>query len=177
MCALAPNPYSPRRSPSPGQAQRPVADQAGAEERGGLEVVVGLGDGKAEALVRDDLLGVAAVELIAGEARAVAQVLPPAQAVTTLAVGPAKPGDADALAGGEAGPAFGHSPDDLVPGDERQLRVGQLAVDDVEIGSADAARVHGDQHLTGLRDGHGELGLPERLPGAVEHHRLHGLSA
>ncbi len=30
--------------------------------------------------------------------------------------------------------------DDLMPEDERQLRLGQLAVDDVEIGAAHAAR-------------------------------------
>ena len=36
---------------------------------------------------------------------------------------------------------------DLVAGHERQLRVGQLAVDDVQVGAADAAGAHLEEHL------------------------------
>jgi len=41
-----------------------------------------------------------------------------------------------------------HRPDDLVPEHERQLRPSQLSVDDVEVGSADAARVDVQTHLS-----------------------------
>src|SRR5205085_4547202 len=81
------------------EAKRPVADQPGAEERRGLDVRVSLRDREAEARVGDRVLGVAAVEVVAGEARSVAEVLPAAQAVAALAARPAEPRDADAPAG------------------------------------------------------------------------------
>ena len=41
--------------------------------------------------------------------------------------------------------------DDLVAENERQLRVGELAVDDVQVGAADAAGAHAEQHLARAR--------------------------
>ena len=79
------------------QAQRPVADQPGAEQRRRLRVRIAVGDRQAEALVGDGQLGVAAVDVVAGEAGVVAEVLAAAAAVAALAVGPAEPGDADPL--------------------------------------------------------------------------------
>ena len=153
-------------------AQRAVADQPGAEERRRLHVVEALRDRKAEALVRDDELRVAAVELVAGEARAVAEVLAPA-AVAALAAGPAEPGHANPLAGREAlaGPAT------TVPTTSWPERAGasgrELAVDDVEIRAADAAGVDGRSTCpaAGLR--HRQLVLAERLSRRFEHHGLH----
>ena len=59
--------------------------------------------------------------------------------------------DPDAVSGGVLLDALAdlvHHADDLVPEDERELRVGQLAVDDVEVGAADAARQHPDAQLS-----------------------------
>ena len=47
--------------------------------------------------------------------------------------------------------------DDLVARDERQLRVLELPVDDVEVGAADAAREHPQQDLA--RGGLGDRGV------------------
>ena len=47
-------------------------------------------------------------------------------------------------------PPLEHLADDLVAGDERQLRVGELAVDDVQVGPADAAGAHAQQDLPGF---------------------------
>ena len=105
-----------------GEPERPVADQPGAEERGGLDVAVAVGDRQAEALVGDRQLGVAAVEVVAGEAGAVAEVLTAAQAVAARPVRPAEPGHAEPAA------VLGDA-DDLVAEDERQLGVGQLPVE------------------------------------------------
>ena len=99
--------------------QRAVADQARAEQRRGLEILVALGNGEAEPLVRDDALGVAAVQLVPGEAGPVAQVLAPGAAVAAGAVRPAEPGDADAGARREALSTALDRADDLVPDDER----------------------------------------------------------
>jgi len=57
--------------------------------------------------------------------------------------------------------------------DDLALRVGQLAVDDVEVGAADGARVHLDDDLLGARLGSRELRGAQRPPRLVEHHRAH----
>ena len=57
------------------RAAGPVADQPGAQERRAWKVLVALGEREAEALVGHRALGVAAVEVVAGEAGAVAEVL------------------------------------------------------------------------------------------------------
>ena len=80
------------------QAQRPVADQAGAEQRRRLLVGLAVGDREAVALVGDGELRVAAVDVVAGEAGPVAEVLATAAAVAALAAGPAEPGDPDPVA-------------------------------------------------------------------------------
>ena len=134
------------------QAQRPVADQPGAEQRRRLLVRVALRERQAEALVGDGQLGVAAVEVIAGEAGVVAEVLAAGAAVAALAVGPAEPGDADAVAGREALRPLaraGDGADDLVARHQRQRRLAELAVEDVQVGAADAAGADRDQHLAG----------------------------
>ena len=122
-----------------GHAQRAVADQPGAEQRRDLLVGMVLGEREAEALVGDGQLGVAAVELVAGEAGAVAEVLAAGAAEAAGAVGPAQPRHADALALRVALAVAGDAGDDLVAEHERQLRLGQLAVGDVQVGATDPA--------------------------------------
>uniref|UniRef100_A0A0U1PBP6 Uncharacterized protein n=1 Tax=Mizugakiibacter sediminis TaxID=1475481 RepID=A0A0U1PBP6_9GAMM len=159
-----------------GEAQRAVADQAGAEQRRGFGVAVLRGQGEAVARVGERVLGVAAVELIAGEARLLAQVLAAAAAVGANAAGPAQPRHADALAFAEALDARAarhHRADDLVAGDQLRLRLRQLAVDHVQIGAADRAGVHADQQLLRTR-----LGPRPRLRDQggvrrVQHHGAH----
>src|SRR6185295_8830100 len=56
-----------------GQAQRPIADQPGTEQRRRLLVGIPLWDREAEALVGDRQLGISAIEVVAGEAGAVAE--------------------------------------------------------------------------------------------------------
>src|SRR4029077_3470487 len=106
------------------QAQRPVADQAGAEQRRRPLVGQAGWDREAEALIGDRQLGVAAVDVVTGEAGAVAEVLAAAGAVAAHAAGPAQPRHSDPVAGREAArpfPGARHGADDLVAGDERQL--------------------------------------------------------
>ena len=127
-------------------------------------------------MVGDGVLREAAVELIAREAGALAEVLAAAQAVAALAARPAEPGHADALAGREgvnSVPGADHGSDDLVPGHEGQLRLSELAVDDVQVGTADAARVDADEHLATRDLGIRENACPQRAAGLVQDHRAH----
>jgi hypothetical protein len=107
-----------------GEAQRAVADQPGAEERRRLDVVVPDGKREAVVLVGDDPLRIATVELVSREPGRLAEVLPARAAVAARSVRPAEPGDA------EPAPVL-RPADDLVARDERELRVRELAVDDV----------------------------------------------
>ena len=119
-------------------------------------------------MVADRILGVAAIDVVAGEAGAIAEVLAVTSAVAALSVRPAKPGNADAIAGREALGARterGDLADDLVAENERQLGAGQFTVDDVQIGATYTTGLDLDQHLArpglGLRD----VSEPERSAG------------
>src|SRR5207245_6691510 len=81
-----------------GQPQRAEADQACAQQGGRLQVGVAGREGEAEARVGHGVLRVSAVDVIAGEARLVAEVLLAGAAVAARAVRPAQPGHADAIA-------------------------------------------------------------------------------
>src|SRR5205085_9610052 len=74
-----------------GHRERPLSDESGAQERGRLKVRISLGHGKGVALVGDRVLRVPAVDVVTGEARAVAEVLQPRAAVAALAVSPPEP--------------------------------------------------------------------------------------
>ena len=99
-------------------SQRAMADQPGAEQRRGLPIGVAVGEGEAEARVGDGVLREAAVDVAAGEARALAQVLAPGAAERALAARPAQPRHADAP------PVAGDGPDDLVAEHPRRARHG-----------------------------------------------------
>ena len=159
-----------------GQAQRPEPDQAGAQERRSLKVRVSLRDREGEALVDCGQLGVAAVNVVAGEPCPQTEVLAAREAVAALTVRPTEPGDADAVAFPEAIRAVSprdHRSDHLVPRDERQLGTVELPVDDVEVGAAHPARVDADQHIAVTWHRLRDLGRLERRSRGLEDHRTH----
>jgi hypothetical protein len=169
--AVEPEPLAVAREP-----ERAIADQPGAEERRELQRRVVLRQPEAVARVGNRKLRVAAVQVVAGEAGAQAEVLAAAAAEAAVAVRPAEPGDADALAGLELHPFTRgvHDSDDLMAEDERQLRFGQLAVDDVQVGPADAAGLDANANLAVPGLGVRQLHLLQRPAGNVEHQRTHG---
>ena len=123
------------------------------------------GDGEAEPRVGHGELGVAPVERVAGEAGPVAQVLPVRSAEAALAARPAQPGNADPVAGREPVDRVADGLDrahDLVAQDERQRRVGELAVQHVQVGAAHGAGAHADEHLSGSGRGRRDLGRSKR---------------
>ena len=166
--AVEADPFCVARDP-----ERAVADQPGAEKRRRLDVAERRRHGEAEPLVRDAELRVATVQVVAGEERAVAEVLTPGATVRTRAARPAEPRHSDAVARRESSGARHDLGDDLVTGDERELRPGQLAVDDVQVGAADAAREHAEERLSRAGLGIGQLDLPKRRASRRQHHRPH----
>jgi hypothetical protein len=64
-------------------------------------------------------------------------------------------------------------PDDLVTDDQRQLRIGKLAVDDVQVRTADRTGVNLQEQLALARLRYRHIGEHERLALAVENHYVH----
>jgi hypothetical protein len=86
---------------------------------------------------------------------------------------PAEPGDADARSPLEPIAALEHLAHDLVAEHERELRVGELSIDDVQVGTADTAGANAEEDLPGHGCRIGDLGRTKRLARRVEHHRAH----
>ena len=167
-----PKPVDPDQRRVPGDAQGAVADQPSAHQRRRLDVAIARVDGKAIALVGDGQLGIAAIDLVAGEASAVAQILAAAAAVLAHPAGPVEPRHADPVADREPVgrfPLLDDDADDLVPGNERQLRIGKLAVDDMQICPAHGAGAHRDQQLLRAGMRRRQLRRRQRAPGAGQH--------
>jgi len=131
---------------------------------------------QAEGGVGGDMGREASVPTVAGEHRFVAQVLPVREAVGAVAAGLPEPGNPDPLTDApavHAGPGAQHSADNLVPGNDRQPRLRQFAVDDVQVGATHGASLHVHQELArgGLRVG--ALLHTKGFAGDVQHHCAH----
>ncbi len=93
-----------------------------------------------------------------------------------MAAGVAQPRHADAVPHPElfhlSAPGR-HRADDFVAEDQGQLGFGQLAVHDVQVGAADAAGPHPDEHLlrAGMRDR--DLQVFEGLARGLQDHGVH----
>ena len=123
-------------------------------------VRVSVRDGEAVALVRNCELRVAAVDGVAGEERAVAQVLMAREAVPAFAVSPAEPRHANTGARLVSRASLENLADDLMPEHERKLRLGEVAVDDVQVGAAHTARANPKHDLARPGLGVGKRGEP-----------------
>src|SRR5262249_52981877 len=71
--------------------ERAVTDQSGAQQRRRLGIAIALGDGKHVARIGHRVLSVAAVDLIAGEERVIAEIFAARAAIEAGAVGVAEP--------------------------------------------------------------------------------------
>jgi hypothetical protein len=159
-----------------GKLERAIADQSGTEQRRSLGVAVTFRQFEHIARVGHRVAGIAAVDLIAGEARIVAEILLARAAIGASAVGPAEPGHTDAVADCQLRHALAErfdAADDLMPEHERQLGLVELAVENVQVGTAYAAGRHLDQDLPAPWLGHCDFGVLEWCAGALKQHRLH----
>ena len=169
-------------SPDPGRVarhpERTVADQPGAQQRRRLGVGEIVREREAVAPVGQQVLGIAAVEGIAGEARRRAEVLLAGPAEAAVAAGPAEPGHAHASPFLEIldTVAPGRDPaDHLVARHQGQLGLGEFAVDHVQIGAADPAGGNPDEQLAGAGLGPRQLRGTQLARRALQHHGPHGL--
>src|SRR5437879_8704160 len=115
-----------------------------------MQVFVAFRQHKTKALVGNAELGIAPVDVIAGEARVDAKVLEPSAAEAAGFVDVAKPGDAEAVTARKSlGALAGRldPTDDHVADHERELGLAQLAVHDVEVRAAHGADRDTDEDL------------------------------
>ena len=131
-------------------AERAVADQPRAEQRRCAHIIVAVRNSKTETRIGRDVLGIAAVDRVAAEARPPAEILAARAAEIAFAAGPSEPRNADAFADPKTSDAFTEFfdvSDDFVSWNQRQLRIRQLTVDNVQIGAANRARRHAHEHF------------------------------
>src|SRR6185437_9565773 len=109
-----------------------------------------------------------------------AQILAPGAAIAALPACPAQPRHADAVPDPEAigvASRFDYGADDLVTRHEMRFRIGQLAIDDMQIGTAHGACPHADDELSGTGYRALEIDRTERPPRLVENHGAHRVLA
>src|SRR5437762_7900638 len=131
-------------------------------------------EGKAR--VRNCVGRIAAIDLVAGELREWTQVLLPSQTEIALAARAAKPGHADPVTNFEpcdAGTKFVHMPDDFVAGHDRQPRVRQFAIDEMQVCPADGAGRHPYPDFSLRRDAPFAFPLLERRADFLKAHCAH----
>src|SRR5262249_6180957 len=131
----------PSAGTDPGQSQRAVPDDPGAQERRRVLRRDRAWEREDPARIGRQALGVAAVSVATGEPRPLAEVLAPALAEPAAPAHPGHPADADAVPRREAVHARSHLGDasrGLVAGHDGKPRT-DLPLDDVDVGAADPA--------------------------------------
>ncbi len=128
--------------------QTSIADQSGAQQRRGLCVGVRVWNGKTITLIGNGVFRIAAVKCVAGEFCFVAEILLAVLTIRAFGAGPTEPRHADSLADSKTSNVFAQSgdlADDFMTWDERQFRLGQFAIDNMEVGAAHRAGSDLDQ--------------------------------
>src|ERR1700730_11198598 len=95
--------------------------------------------------IRNCELGVTAINRVASEFCALAKIFAIRSAINAISVSPSKPRNADAITDRKsvhAIPDLFDAPHNLMPQNQRQLRVGQFTIDNVKVGAADGAGIH-----------------------------------
>ena len=130
------------------------ADQPGAEQRREFLIRPMFAERKRIMRVGNRVCGVATVARIAREDGIIAEIFVARQAKWAMAAGMAEPRNADALAKVkmcDIGADRIDPSDDLMSRNNRQFRIGQFAIDDMEIGAADAASADTNANFAAAR--------------------------
>jgi hypothetical protein len=139
---------------------RAISDEPCAKKRSCFHITIGRRYAKTVSLVCHGIFGIPAVSRVACEKRMLTEILLASVAVSALSAGIAQPWHADSFSLTECRdlrPDPGNSPNDLVSKDQGQLGISQLAIEDVQVGPADATGTHLDQHVVSPGLGHCHL--------------------
>jgi hypothetical protein len=154
-------------------AQAAEADDAGAEQGSGVEVVQGVRKGIDEAGAGESVFGVASVDRIAGKRRSVAQIFKAFRAIGARSIDASQPGNPDSRANRQF--PFHHLADDLMSRDQRTAQGREFAFGDVQVGAADSARANAQQHVARSNGRYSDFsdneGLFRLFENGCQHHK------
>src|SRR4029453_16146198 len=126
--------------------------------------------------IRNSELGVTAIERVTGKARVITKILPAGSAIRAIAIGPPKPRDSDAISDCEVrilSADFFDLSDNLVTENQRQLRIGQFAIDHVKVGAANRAGPDTNEQLSPARLRLWHIAQLQRVFRFIENHGAH----
>ncbi len=155
-----------------------MTDQSRAQQRRRFDVREVVGNSKAVVRIGHRILRIAAVDLITREPRRIAEIFTAFPAVAAVAARVAEPWNADPLTRLEvcAGSQGRNMPHNLMAGDDRQLRLFEIAVDNMQVGTAHTTSGDLDQHLASAGHGNRHLKRAQLLTGSFHHHGFHEAS-
>jgi len=138
--------------------QAPESDDARAKQRRRMHVIETAGKREHEIRSRHGKLGEPAIHRVARESGCIAKIFRASTAIRAGSVDAAEPGNTDSCPEGKLrrGPIHDLA-NNLVTWDQRIALRGQLASDDVQIGSADSTSAHAQEHLARLNLRRGNL--------------------
>src|SRR5213593_2261989 len=154
------------------------SDQAGTQQRRGLNVTILVRNGNAKTLISNGEFGITAVPCVARELRGITEILLARSAVFATAAGPCQPWNAHAVAGFESlGVDSGgcNTANDLVAWYQREFCIRQISVHRVKIGPAYGACVDPDQYLAGAWLRFRQLRFAQRIFRSKQNHCAHAL--
>jgi hypothetical protein len=118
-------------------------DDAGTQERCGVQIIQRIGQAKNKVGAGECILGVSAVDCVAGKSSRVTEVFKAVLAIPALPISPTNPGNPDAGAQRQARrSAFDDLTDDLMARNQFFTELWKLAFHDMQIGTADTACAH-----------------------------------
>jgi hypothetical protein len=145
-------------------AQAAKPDNAGAQKRGGVQIVQSFRKSKHEVLASNCIFGIAAIDRVSGERRRVAEILTAMLAIPTRPVSAADPGDAYASANRKLRIRSVHNfAHDLMTRNDSFTQRRQFAFDNMQIGAANTAGANAQEKMAwlGFRSLH--LRNPKRM--------------
>src|SRR5262249_6715292 len=154
------------------------SDQAGTQQRRGLNVTVLVRNGNAKTLISNGEFGITAVPCVTRELRGITEILLARSAVFTAAAGPCKPGNTHSLTGFEpfgVGSGSCNTSNDLVSWYQRKFWIRQISVHCMKIRSAYGACVDADQYVAGAWLRYRQLRFAQRISRSKQNHRPHVL--
>jgi hypothetical protein len=130
----------------------PPSYQPSTQQRRCFNIIQFLRKRERKASVGTRLRCIAAVPGVSGECRPITQIFAARFAEVAVSACAAEPGYADAVAHREIvhlGADPDHPSDNLVTGHDRKALAFQIAIDDMQVGSADSTRGHGNDDFSG----------------------------
>jgi len=132
-----------------------------------METKSRIGDGK---------FRVPTIDCVTSETRPVAKILSVGSTIWTLSIRPTEPWNTHSVADGESFNTIGNLldvPDDLVPGNQRQLGIGQFAIDHMKIRPANCACGDTHKQLSLRRFWLWHIAQLQRVLRLFQNHRAH----